>query len=184
MFYTGSGVNLTRPAPGTPLPRPMRVDVIRFDMFYTGSGVNLTRPAPGTPLQRPWESRVDGIQFDMFYTGSGVNLTRLAPGPPLPRPILPRDRSVLDRLMEYLIGDGPQNRFALICTECQSHNGMALREEFEYIGNICILLISTLWFWIQWSNLHSAHLYIMSLNTLVIFALRPSLHYEFDWIHY
>jgi len=42
--------------------------------------------------------------------------------------------------MEYLIGDGPQNRFALICSECQSHNGMALREEFEYIGNICSLL--------------------------------------------
>jgi endoplasmic reticulum junction formation protein lunapark len=36
--------------------------------------------------------------------------------------------------MEYLIGDGPQNRYALICAQCQSHNGMALREEFEYIG--------------------------------------------------
>jgi len=44
---------------------------------------------------------------------------------------------VLDRLIEYFIGDGPQNRFALICAECHSHNGMALREEFEYIGNIC-----------------------------------------------
>lgn len=59
------------------------------------------------------------------------------PGPPLPRPILPRDRTLLDRLMEYLVGDGPQNRFALICAECQSHNGMALREEFEYIGFRC-----------------------------------------------
>jgi len=53
MFYTGSGVNPARPAPGTPLQRPMRVDDIQFDMFYTGSGVNLTRPAPGTPLPRP-----------------------------------------------------------------------------------------------------------------------------------
>jgi hypothetical protein len=58
------------------------------------------------------------------------------PGPPLPRPVLPRERSVLDRLMEYLIGDGPQNRYALICAQCQSHNGMALREEFEYIGSV------------------------------------------------
>lgn len=62
---------------------------------------------------------------------------RPPPGPPLPRPILPRDRSVLDRLIEYFIGDGPQNRFALICAECHSHNGMALREEFEYIGFRC-----------------------------------------------
>jgi len=48
--------------------------------------------------------------------------------------------------MEYLIGDGPQNRFALICAECQSHNGMALREEFEYIGMICNLPVSSLGF--------------------------------------
>jgi len=75
-------------------------------------------------------------------TVSGQSLPRPPPGPPLPRPILPRDRSLLDRLMEYLIGDGPQNRFALICAECQSHNGMALREEFEYIGKICALPVS------------------------------------------
>ena len=37
-------------------------------------------------------------------------------------------------MVEYLVGDGPANRFALICKQCQSHNGMALKEEFEYIG--------------------------------------------------
>ena len=36
--------------------------------------------------------------------------------------------------MEYLVGDGPNNRYALICSQCHSHNGMALKEEFEYIG--------------------------------------------------
>ena len=60
------------------------------------------------------------------------------PGPPMPRPILPRDRSLVDRFMEVLIGDGPQNRYALICKECFSHNGMALREEFEYTGKLTI----------------------------------------------
>ena len=57
-----------------------------------------------------------------------------APGPPLPRPVLPRDRGYMDRVVEYLVGDGPNNRYALICRQCQSHNGMALKEEFEYIG--------------------------------------------------
>jgi len=52
----------------------------------------------------------------------------------LPAPVLPRERSYLDRVLEYLIGDGPANRYALICTQCHSHNGMALKEEFEYIG--------------------------------------------------
>lgn len=58
-------------------------------------------------------------------------------GIPLPFPILPRQRGTIDRLVEYVVGDGPNNRYALICRQCQSHNGMALREEFEYIGFRC-----------------------------------------------
>lgn len=47
------------------------------------------------------------------------------PGTPLllPRAILPRDRSVLDKMVDYLVGDGPGNRYALICKNCSSHNG-------------------------------------------------------------
>ncbi|XP_044738647.1 endoplasmic reticulum junction formation protein lunapark-B isoform X4 [Chrysoperla carnea] len=59
------------------------------------------------------------------------------PNLPMPRTIIARERSVLDKMVEYLIGDGPNNRFALICKNCQSHNGMALREEFEYISFRC-----------------------------------------------
>jgi len=43
----------------------------------------------------------------------------------------------MDRAVEYLVGDGPHNRYALICKQCQSHNGMALREEFEYVAYRC-----------------------------------------------
>lgn len=32
------------------------------------------------------------------------------PGPPLARPVLPRERGAMDRVIEYLVGDGPQNR--------------------------------------------------------------------------
>ncbi|CAJ1079417.1 endoplasmic reticulum junction formation protein lunapark-A [Xyrichtys novacula] len=59
------------------------------------------------------------------------------PGPPLARPVLPRERGAMDRVIEYLVGDGPQNRFALICQQCLSHNGMALKEEFEYVAFRC-----------------------------------------------
>ena len=59
------------------------------------------------------------------------------PGPPLPRPVLPRERGYLDKFVEFLVGDGPTNRYALICRQCESHNGMALREEFEYIAFRC-----------------------------------------------
>ncbi|XP_015432814.1 PREDICTED: protein lunapark-A [Dufourea novaeangliae] len=56
---------------------------------------------------------------------------------PLPRPVLRRERSYLDRLIDYIVGDGPANRYALICRQCESHNGMALKEEFEYFGFKC-----------------------------------------------
>uniref|UniRef100_A0A668A1N3 Endoplasmic reticulum junction formation protein lunapark n=1 Tax=Myripristis murdjan TaxID=586833 RepID=A0A668A1N3_9TELE len=59
------------------------------------------------------------------------------PGPPLARPVLPRERGAMDRVIEYLVGDGPQNRYALICQQCLSHNGMALKEEFEYVAFRC-----------------------------------------------
>nr|XP_033328955.1 endoplasmic reticulum junction formation protein lunapark-A isoform X2 [Megalopta genalis] len=56
---------------------------------------------------------------------------------PLPRPILPRERSYLERLVDYIVGDGPANRYALVCRQCYSHNGMSLKEEFEYFGFKC-----------------------------------------------
>eukprot|EP00063_Salmo_salar_P061160 XP_014035995.1 PREDICTED: protein lunapark-B-like [Salmo salar] len=65
-----------------------------------------------------------------------VSVSMHPPGPPLASPVLPRDRGAVDRVIEYLVGDGPQNRYALICQQCFSHNGMALKEEFEYIGKI------------------------------------------------
>ncbi|KFM72904.1 hypothetical protein X975_11550, partial [Stegodyphus mimosarum] len=59
------------------------------------------------------------------------------PAPPMPRPVLPRERTFVDRIVDYLVGDGPSNRYALICRQCQSHNGMALKEEFEFIAFRC-----------------------------------------------
>ncbi|GFR99573.1 protein lunapark-like [Elysia marginata] len=61
----------------------------------------------------------------------------MPPGPPMPRTILPQQRGTMDRLMDYLVGDGPENRYALICERCFSHNGMALKEEFEYLAFRC-----------------------------------------------
>lgn len=60
-----------------------------------------------------------------------------APLRPLPRPILPRERGILDRMMDFFVGDGPHQRYALICRQCGGHNGMALQEEFEYVSYNC-----------------------------------------------
>ncbi|XP_050531772.1 endoplasmic reticulum junction formation protein lunapark isoform X2 [Daktulosphaira vitifoliae] len=55
----------------------------------------------------------------------------------LPRPVLPKERTIFDRLADIILGDGPQNRYALICRTCGSHNGMARKEEFEYLAYRC-----------------------------------------------
>lgn len=52
----------------------------------------------------------------------------------LPRPVLSRNRTIFDRLADKVLGDGPQNRYALICRTCGSHNGMARKEEFDFLG--------------------------------------------------
>jgi hypothetical protein len=56
------------------------------------------------------------------------------PGPPLPRSIPARDRSVFRQLVDGMLGEGPGSNYALICSQCKSHNGLAMKEEFEYLG--------------------------------------------------
>lgn len=34
-------------------------------------------------------------------------------------------RSALDRFVDFIVGDSPQNRFGMICKECHRHNGNA-----------------------------------------------------------
>lgn len=60
----------------------------------------------------------------------------------LPRPILPRNRTIFDRVADIVLGDGPQSRYALICRVCGSHNGMARKEEFDYLGIVYSNLFS------------------------------------------
>lgn len=48
-----------------------------------------------------------------------------------------RDKGVMEKLVDYLIGDGPSNRFGMICSVCFGHNGMALQEDYEYTSFKC-----------------------------------------------
>lgn len=70
-------------------------------------------------------------------THQQFNNTPLRPVQKTVKPILPQNRSIVEKAVDYMFGDGPSNRFALICSRCDCHNGMALPEEFEYINYIC-----------------------------------------------
>ncbi|XP_073927242.1 endoplasmic reticulum junction formation protein lunapark isoform X3 [Castor canadensis] len=96
--------------------------------------------APGGPPERAVTSALPSNVLPRRLGSPATSVPGMGlhpPGPPLARPILPRERGALDRIVEYLVGDGPQNRYALICQQCFSHNGMALKEEFEYIAFRC-----------------------------------------------
>jgi len=34
-----------------------------------------------------------------------------------------RSRSALDRIVDFIVGDSPKDRFGMICKECHAHNG-------------------------------------------------------------
>ncbi|XP_017891029.1 endoplasmic reticulum junction formation protein lunapark-B [Ceratina calcarata] len=104
------------------VPRPP-VNVMR----QSATPINTSVVAAGTPSLQ--HSPFQGVVRPMNSPFMGQR--------PLPRPILPQQRSYLDRLIDVLVGDGPSNRYALICRHCESHNGMALKEEFEYFGFRC-----------------------------------------------
>ncbi|KAG8327910.1 hypothetical protein J6590_009717 [Homalodisca vitripennis] len=55
----------------------------------------------------------------------------------IPQPLFKKNRTLSEKLVDYLIGDGPENRYALICKYCNGHNGMALKEEFQFISYSC-----------------------------------------------
>uniref|UniRef100_A0AC34GU44 Endoplasmic reticulum junction formation protein lunapark n=1 Tax=Panagrolaimus sp. ES5 TaxID=591445 RepID=A0AC34GU44_9BILA len=53
------------------------------------------------------------------------------------RPFPGAARTPIDRIIDFVVGDGPNNRYALICKRCQTHNGMALPEEFLSLSYKC-----------------------------------------------
>ncbi|XP_017559172.1 endoplasmic reticulum junction formation protein lunapark-B isoform X2 [Pygocentrus nattereri] len=119
-------------AMATPGPHPM------------APGATPLRAAPGGPPEKGLAASATSPAMASTMDSPPQMRRHVSPyspapgtGPPLARPILPRERSAVDRVIEYLVGDGPQNRYALICQQCFSHNGMALREEFEYLSFRC-----------------------------------------------
>ncbi|NXP35866.1 LNP protein, partial [Leiothrix lutea] len=131
---TAAQRNASTPPPATPKqgspksPLPASPNVQRETSALSG----LPERAAGPALQSNVLPRRPGSPATSV-PGMGLH----PPGPPLARPVLPRERGVVDRVIEYLVGDGPQNRYALICQQCFSHNGMALKEEFEYVAFRC-----------------------------------------------
>jgi len=135
----GPGLNTSLPVSSSgPGPNKLGPSKLNSSMSVTNTLATRSGPGPASALTGPTGPQgpqAGGPGGPPRPPPGGPGGGR--PGPPLPRPILPRERGYLDKFVEFLVGDGPANRYALICRQCESHNGMALREEFEYIAFRC-----------------------------------------------
>ncbi|KAK8729975.1 hypothetical protein OTU49_008416 [Cherax quadricarinatus] len=130
----------------TSQPTPARPGLVGMSTVRSTSlGAGGGSVVPGLPLTglpvggvtpTPYTTPASSLH-SVAQTPSIVRNDGAPPGPPMPRPVLPRERGYLDRFVEYLVGDGPANRFALVCRQCESHNGMALKDEFPYLAFRC-----------------------------------------------
>jgi len=54
------------------------------------------------------------------------------------RPLPDRlNQSRVDKIVGWVVGSNPEQMYALICKSCFQHNGLALKEEFEYLEFKC-----------------------------------------------
>lgn len=117
--------------PTTPLSINHRLN---NSLINTEPTANLRyRSATVSPPQRPFPTNRSPSQAQAF--GWRVQQPMR---PRTPFPIMNhQNKGVLEKMVDYIIGDGPQSRFAMICKQCFSHNGMALEEEYEYMTFRC-----------------------------------------------
>lgn len=66
-------------------------------------------------------------------TGSGQLVRRRTPFPIVNQ----NEKGVFEKIVDVLIGDGPGDRFAMICKECYAHNG-EFSLTFRMVNNVVI----------------------------------------------
>jgi hypothetical protein len=57
----------------------------------------------------------------------------------------PPTRTALDKVVDYVLGEGPNSRYALICKHCYAHNGLVLPDDLaraRTFTNIKTMMIS------------------------------------------
>ena len=139
-------------------PQQQQTGVNNQSLRFRGSSPSPQQQQPHTPVARHFGSSSSDPSLNSPYSQAGnrSSLPNLPPAGPqqqqqfggamnrpvmtvprLIRPVLPAERSVIEKMVDLVVGDGPNNRYALICCFCHSHNGMALKDEFEYLSFKC-----------------------------------------------
>jgi len=130
-----------QPTSSPPMLAPVGQDIRqRHNANSSGDNSNPSKPHVRTSQPTNQQQRAGGVlapNNSIVATATGVLQSTAVPRRELARPILNPNPSTMDKIVGFLVGDGPNNRYALICQNCYAHNGMALQEEFEYIDYKC-----------------------------------------------
>ena len=51
----------------------------------------------------------------------------------------PAPRSAVDKVIDFALGDGPNNRYALICQSCFTHNGLVKEDDLASVRYRCVM---------------------------------------------
>jgi len=89
-------------------------------------------PAIG-PSGLPISPRLGGVE-----TTHQPQPLYMLPLPPVNPVVQNHSRGWMDKLVDYVVGDGASHRYALICRYCATHNGLATPEDFPYTGFRCV----------------------------------------------
>jgi hypothetical protein len=123
---------IVKPMPVTPKSAP--VSLVQGQQRLQPPTPNIPNQRFATPRLLPTTQAPPGMNPSL----SIVRPNHMMPYRRTPYPIInSNSKTVVEKLVDYVIGDGPNNRFAMICKECFMHNGMALQEEYEYATFRC-----------------------------------------------
>lgn len=116
-----------------PAPQQMTPMGPGRQMIATPIGFNMRQQTPMMQQQLQQQQ-----QSGLIHRPMGMMPQQTMPYRRTPYPIINHNqKGVLEKMVDYLVGDGANSRFAMICKECLMHNGMALQEEYEYAAFRC-----------------------------------------------
>lgn len=99
-------------------------------------------PTPRTPINirsmPPISSSINTPSFGQYKIASPAPIVARHQYGSTPFPIINQNqKGLFEKIVDYLINDGPSSRYGMICKECYGHNGMVSQEEYEYSAFKC-----------------------------------------------
>lgn len=131
MHMTPKGPMQIRPAQSAP---GSQMTPVRQQLPNTPIGFNVSARQPNPAMQGSFlQTQSAGVMQRPIGMTPGTMPYRRTPYPIINQ----SQKGVIEKMVDYLVGDGPNSRFAMICNQCLMHNGMALQEEYEYAAFRC-----------------------------------------------